>query len=132
MRNRAKCKLCLDIIESKDVHEYVSCSCKQISIDGGDEYLRCSARDWNNFIRITDDGSEIPVKFEDSNNQKDSKQTKENVENQRMSRSELMNHLADHIRHSESLPPHVRQSFCTYMDLEAITSILYAILKETD
>jgi hypothetical protein len=49
-----------------------------------------------------------------------------------MTRSELMNHLADHIRHSESLPPHVRQSFCTYLDLEAITSLLYAILKETD
>lgn len=132
MRNRAKCKLCLDIIESKDVHEYVSCSCKQISIGGGAEKFRCQAIDWNNFIRISDDGCEIPVKFEDTNNQEDSKHTKNNVENQRMTRSELMQHLADHIRHSESLPPHVRQSFCTYLDLEAITSLLYAILKETD
>lgn len=131
MKNRAKCKLCLDIIESTE-NKMFSCSCGQISIGGGAEKFRCQAIDWNNFIRISDDGCEIPVKFEDTNNQEDSKHTKNNVENQRMTRSELMNHLADHIRHSESLPPHVRQSFCTYLDLEAITSLLYAILKETD
>ncbi len=45
--NKAQCKNCLDIIESKHVHDFVTCSCFQdklactgIFLDGGKEYLR--------------------------------------------------------------------------------------------
>ena len=45
--NKARCKNCLDIIESKNVHDFVACSCFKnrsnttgIFIDGGAEYFR--------------------------------------------------------------------------------------------
>ena len=41
VRNRARCKLCNDIIESKYRHDFVSCKCGAIFIDGGRDYLRC-------------------------------------------------------------------------------------------
>ena len=39
-RNAAKCKECGDVIESKSVHDWVSCGCGAIFVDGGREYLR--------------------------------------------------------------------------------------------
>ena len=42
IRNSAKCKLCNDEIESKHVHDYVTCLCGAISVDGGHEYLKRS------------------------------------------------------------------------------------------
>ena len=38
--NKAKCLLCGDIIESKHVHDYKTCKCGKIAVDGGLEYLR--------------------------------------------------------------------------------------------
>jgi len=40
--NKAKCLLCGDIIESKSVHDFVTCKCGKLSVDGGHEYLRRS------------------------------------------------------------------------------------------
>lgn len=39
-RNRARCKKCGDIVESKTRHSYVECRCKSIAVDGGFDYLR--------------------------------------------------------------------------------------------
>lgn len=39
-RNAFRCKKCGDIIESKSVHDFVSCSCGAIFTDGGHEYIR--------------------------------------------------------------------------------------------
>ena len=39
-RNRAKCLLCGDIIESQSRHDFVTCSCGNLSVDGGEWYLR--------------------------------------------------------------------------------------------
>ena len=38
--NRAKCLLCNDIITSEHSHDYVTCQCGNLSIDGGNEYAR--------------------------------------------------------------------------------------------
>ena len=32
---------CDDLIESRHVHDFVSCKCGAIFVDGGHEYLRC-------------------------------------------------------------------------------------------
>ena len=40
--NKAKCLSCGDIIESKHVHDYKTCKCGKISVDGGLEYLKRS------------------------------------------------------------------------------------------
>lgn len=40
MRNIAKCKKCGDVIESTSRHDYVTCKCGAISVDGGTDYIR--------------------------------------------------------------------------------------------
>ena len=48
VRNAVKCNKCGDVIESKHVHDFVSCSCGNVSVDGGLDYTRRVFRteDW--------------------------------------------------------------------------------------
>ena len=41
--NRAKCLICGDIVESEYRHHFVQCTCKNLSVDGGQAYLKRSA-----------------------------------------------------------------------------------------
>ena len=45
IRNSARCRKCNDEIESKYRHDYVTCNCGAISVDGGRAYLRRRAKD---------------------------------------------------------------------------------------
>ena len=45
IRNRAQCPNCKDIIESKYRHDFVSCSCGNIAVDGGHDYAKRSWKD---------------------------------------------------------------------------------------
>lgn len=56
--NKAKCRRCGDIIESKSVHDYVICKCGAIAVDGGKEYLRRSAIDLNDIIEMSEETEE--------------------------------------------------------------------------
>ena len=38
--NKIQCKHCGDIIESKTVHDYKTCKCGKVSVDGGLYYLK--------------------------------------------------------------------------------------------
>lgn len=38
--NRAKCLLCNDVITSEHSHDFKTCKCGNLSIDGGNEYPR--------------------------------------------------------------------------------------------
>lgn len=38
--NRAQCNNCKEIIESEHRHDFVTCKCGDVSVDGGKEYLR--------------------------------------------------------------------------------------------
>lgn len=40
VQNAVICKKCNDFIVSKTVHNYVTCSCGAVAVDGGQEYLR--------------------------------------------------------------------------------------------
>lgn len=40
IKNAIQCKLCGDIIESIDAHEFVLCRCGACAVDGGHDYLR--------------------------------------------------------------------------------------------
>ena len=46
--NRIKCKKCGDIIESKNRHDFVTCKCGSVTVDGGDSYLKRTGNreDW--------------------------------------------------------------------------------------
>lgn len=49
-RNSAKCAKCGDEIESTHRHDFVTCRCGEISIDGGKSYLKRSAKNPSNLI----------------------------------------------------------------------------------
>lgn len=50
LRNSAKCRICLEEIESKHRHDFVTCKCGEISVDGGKDYFKRSARNMENLI----------------------------------------------------------------------------------
>jgi tRNA(Ile2) C34 agmatinyltransferase TiaS len=52
--NKAQCKLCGDIIESKSRHDYVRCGCGEIAVDGGKSYIKRSAKDLSNIIELSE------------------------------------------------------------------------------
>lgn len=39
-RNRAQCRKCGDVIESRTVHDFRQCKCGAMFVDGGLDYLR--------------------------------------------------------------------------------------------
>ena len=49
-RNAARCLRCKDVIESTHRHDYKSCSCGNVCVDGGSEYSRRCFRsdEWEN------------------------------------------------------------------------------------
>lgn len=53
IRNRAKCKLCREIIESTYRHDFVECKCRSIFVDGGKDYLRRGG-DLDNIIDLSE------------------------------------------------------------------------------
>ena len=50
-RNIAECRLCHTVIESKSVHDFQSCKCGAIFVDGGHDYYRRGG-DPKNFIPV--------------------------------------------------------------------------------
>lgn len=65
IRNSAKCRLCGDVLVSTKEHGYVTCSCGEISIDGGSRYLKRSARNPLNLIDMSE------LEYEDENEDSD-------------------------------------------------------------
>jgi len=52
LKNKAKCRKCGDVIESKFRHDFVECKCGEIFVDGGKDYFRSGAKHRSNFIVI--------------------------------------------------------------------------------
>jgi hypothetical protein len=52
--NKAQCRLCEDIIESKSRHDYVRCQCGEIAVDGGTDYRKRSAGNLSNIIELSE------------------------------------------------------------------------------
>lgn len=46
IRNSARCLVCGDEIESTHVHDYSTCSCGNLSVDGGRSYLLRGGDHW--------------------------------------------------------------------------------------
>ena len=53
IRNAAQCAKCGDTIESTYQHDFVSCSCGAIFVDGGHDYLRAGGSP-ENFISLVE------------------------------------------------------------------------------
>ena len=59
VRNMAQCRQCADVIESKHGHDFKTCKCGEISVDGGKNYIKRSAKDLNNIIEMSDTYDEV-------------------------------------------------------------------------
>jgi tRNA(Ile2) C34 agmatinyltransferase TiaS len=52
--NKAQCRLCNDILESVYRHDFRTCSCGEISVDGGKSYIKRSAKNLDNIIEMSE------------------------------------------------------------------------------
>ena len=52
--NKAQCLICGDIVESRRVHDFVMCSCGNLSVDGGREYTRRAFQDSSMYKELTE------------------------------------------------------------------------------
>lgn len=50
-KNKARCKVCNTVIESKHRYDFVMCKCESIFVDGGNDYWRSGGMP-ENFERI--------------------------------------------------------------------------------
>lgn len=124
MKNRAKCKLCQSIIQSFHTYDYVSCKCGEISIDGGDEVLRVYAKNWENFLRIDDEGNEIVVKVEEENTN-----VKPLYIEEKPTRQYLLKMLEDMENQINTLPPEAMNISVNHHDFSALLTLLNLIFK---
>lgn len=53
-RNAAHCLSCNTIIESQYTHEWVSCDCGNVFVDGGKSYIRRGIKDKSMYIDLTE------------------------------------------------------------------------------
>lgn len=137
MKNRAKCKLCSDILESFHRHDFVTCKCGEISVDGGNDYYKCSARNWDNFLRIDDQGNEIIVKVKDDSDTDVSDKTKvkewasSEMENTKpLTREDRLKELDRMILSIEGLPEVAMTTPVNQYDLLSALILLSEILRK--
>ena len=130
MRNRAKCKLCNSIIESFHSTDLVLCKCGEIEVDGGDA-LRCRAKDWNNFLRVDDQGNEIRVTLSNGASVEKELSTYLN-ESSKPHKADLLDALKELIKTYQSLPQHAKNSFVTNQEIESLLVLFLAIFEAKD
>lgn len=126
MKNRAKCKKCNDIIESFHSTDYVTCKCGEITVDGGDA-MRCAAYDWNNFLRVDDEGNEIVPEIKD-----DDVKRLDIHNNKKPTKKELLDMLADIAETYQKLPQVAKNSYITNYELESVLLLLLSIFLSLD
>lgn len=127
MKNRAKCKLCLSVIESYHSTDLVLCKCGEIQVEGG-EAMKCAARNWFNFLRIDDEGNEIVPVI------KGSEEAIEEEEhyNVKPTKKELVEMLDQMIESIEKLPDHAKMSGINHYDYCALMMLLAQIFKNPE
>jgi hypothetical protein len=133
MRNRAKCKVCGDILESFHEHDWVSCKCAEISICGGNIRLECAAKDWKNFLRVDDLDHIIVPKVV----QKDAEKLQQDdnaitLQSDRPDFKEKLDMLKSMVNHFEELPKHVMESPINHYDFYSMALVIISLLEQLD
>lgn len=54
LQNKAQCLICMDIIESTHRHDYKSCKCGNLAVDGGFNYIRRTFKDKNKIKELSE------------------------------------------------------------------------------
>jgi|HubBroStandDraft_3_1064219.scaffolds.fasta_scaffold13227_5 hypothetical protein len=125
MRNRAKCSLCKDIIESFYLADYAQCSCGEIGIRGGNMRFETFAKDFAHFKRFDDHDNEIEVRVIDDDVKPFDKSTK-------ITKEEVVLAVKEMIDNYQNLPPHALSTEVTGYDLLSVLFLLHAFLSIED
>ena len=152
MRNRAKCKKCLSVIESFHQFDYVECKCKAIGITGGNVTYSVLAHDFADVLRVDDNDQEVTVTVveKDEDNRAD-RPNNENTGNntvdadmdtpsngnesaimdnrQNPSREDLLKELGFMIKNIEELPQHVMLQPITHYDLYSFMLVASSLFR---
>lgn len=126
MRNRAKCKLCESIIESKFSEDYVECKCGEIGVVGGSENYQAFFKHENNFLRVDDEGNEIVIQY------KEKMITESKIDpamETKPDKKELIRMLEEMIKNLEGLPPHVMSGPINHYDFLSSLYLLIEVLR---
>lgn len=127
MRNRAKCKKCGSIIESFHRFDYVACSCGEIAIEGGTDFLRTYAHDFSNFLRVDNDGREAAVTFKNKDNDEDDNNRQNPPE--KATKQDLLQEFHRLVENLEKLPEQALSMPVSHYDLYSFMLILSSILR---
>lgn len=126
MRNRAKCKRCNDIIESYHSTDLVICKCGEIFVDAG-ESMRCGATNWDNFLRVDDEGNDIVPTIKEKDDVKPLYTY--NSERPKPTKEEILDMLEMMIKKIEEMPPESMSSFITHFDYYSLLLIVSSLFK---
>ena len=113
-------------MESFHRYDYVTCKCGEISISGGKDVLECSAKNWDNFLRIDDEGHTIVVKITQKNNAAEQKTTEEPSVQTYQEKLEMLDAM---IKSIESLPETAMSLPINHYDFYSLMLLLSSILK---
>jgi len=113
MRNRAKCKKCGSIIESVKSSDQVTCSCGEIEVCGGLK-MGCAALNWDNFIRVDDNGNEIIPEIREA---------------PPVTKEEMLCRLDEFIKRIEDMPRHAMMTSINHYDYLSLMLWLSAFLR---
>jgi len=136
-RNRAKCKLCGSIVESILPVDLQMCECGEIGVDGGLEKYLTIFGSAENFIRIDDEGHEMPIQVIDEKKE-DSKpwiksalqeEIKDETTLPAPDRKDLIEYLKLYIEQFDRLPEHAKYQSATVYDMQSFAQLMYRILK---
>jgi hypothetical protein len=109
------------VIESFHLYDKIECKCGEISISGGTQKFFASAKDFSNFLRVSDEGKEIPVRMQD---------VEEKVESTPLSAEEKLEMLAGYMQSIERLPEHLMHSSITHADLYQALAMIYSLFRD--
>jgi hypothetical protein len=128
VRNRAKCKLCKDVLESFHTFDRVECSCGEISISGGMDHFECAFKNIQNFLRLDDQDKEISVRMEgDKVMDANDLMQEASASIARTSTDDLLNMLRVYTEQEKRRPPN---TLVTVYDLCWALEVICTILKE--
>lgn len=128
MRNRAKCALCKEVLESLHLTDLVVCKCGAISIEGGKDSFVACAREWSNFLRVDDEGNEIVVTIVNKDEVLHEPPAMDEAPAP-LTREEKIEMLSIMLKNMENLPPDAMYTYLTQYDLYNTLAIIVSIFK---
>lgn len=126
MRNRAKCKLCEDIIESFHSTDMVICKCGGVYVDGG-ESMKCGASSWDIFLRVDDEGNEIIPTIKEKDDVKPLYTY--DPERPKATKEDMLEMLDMMIKKIEEMPVHAMSSYITHFDYYSLLLLVSSLFK---